>query len=1465
MAARQRFGGSNEETEPLYSSEMQEQVRGPWDVFDDPPREPTVGSEVKRTYIEFGVKFLKIVTMMIVFCIVVGAAAVSKGTLLLMTSQIGQNVSRTYCNKDLDQNLQFLVHITREERVEWIWMIMFAFFVPELGTWIRAIRKCLFKHWKVPSFLEILSLCITELCPAVGSAILVYVVLPELDVIKGAMLTNAACFIPGIVAMFSRNPRSVNDDLRMTLDIVSIVAQASSFVIWPLVEDNVTLYMIPVSVILISLGWWENFVSDSSQLPFIKQLAKNKEEFKTETYFIYTIIAPLKCIFFFCTALVIFQIREDDVSFLFDSFGEAFSDRTLNATPIIPMLEVNYQEAIQDGVPAIISVDYLTPIWVWLINIGATYICYAFGKFSCKVMIQVVGFAFPINLSVPVLLSGLIAMCGMYYKDECSFVDTIPAYLFFDLPPLAFLEDFLSKQHAWIWLIWLLSQAWITVHIWSPNCDKLSSTEQLFMRPMYDAFLIDQSLAMNRRRTEHPRHAKDDDEVEVTDLEPETPHSKDAITRIYACGTMWHETDDEMMEFLKSILRLDQDQCCHRIVRESLGLKHDNYYELETHVFFDDAFVRTSKDDNDPHVNEYVEKMASLIDEAASKVHKTSVRIRPPRIYPTPYGGRLVWTLPGKTKMIAHLKDKAKIRAKKRWSQCMYMYYLLGFRLQANDELSRESKEIRGENTYVLALDGDIDFQPEALHLLVDYMKKNKTLGAACGRIHPIGSGGMVWYQMFEYAVGHWMQKATEHVIGCVLCSPGCFSLFRGKALMDKSVMRKYTTRSSQAAHYVQYDQGEDRWLCTLLLQRGYRVEYSAASDAFTHCPEGFNEFYNQRRRWMPSTMANILDLLMDYEHTVKINENISMLYIFYQIILMIGTVIGPGTIFLMLVGAFVAAFGLDQWNSFMWNLLPIAIFVLVCATCSSDIQLFFAGLISAVYGLIMMAVFVGVMLQISEDGFLAPSSLFFFCLAGEFIIAALLHPMEFNCLKYGVVYYVTVPSMYMLLVIYSVFNMNNVSWGTREVTVVPKPEGKEKEQEVKEEKKKPETKDKILTFLGANAEDDTGAFEFSLNKLFKCMFCTYKADDKENEQLRQIQESVKGLYKKLELLEKSQNVELRPPVNTPTGTTHLEGAKAIVRNSLPDNYSDNSATEINSLPSDEVMENSWFYDGPLIRGEVHYLNRREETFWNELIERYLHPIEDDKVKVAAELKDLRDKMVFTFFMLNSLFVLVVFLLTLKKDLLHLNWPIDPKVNFTYHENLNEIDVYITYLELEPIGFVFLIFFALLMVVQFVAMLIHRFGTFQQVITKTRLDFNFFNKTVENMTTEEMRAADPLKMVADLQKLKGINNEYEDEKDAPVDQRKTASNLAQVVGRASSRPVFYLDEAFHRRVTQIGNSEGRVSEFRKKSVAFVQRRMSKAPGRVSSQAHRPSQISFSNGSINEGFQFHDPNSSDADA
>lgn len=101
---------------------------------------------------------------------------------------------------------------------------------------------------------------------------------------------------------------------------------------------------------------------------------------------------------------------------------------------------------------------------------------------------------------------------------------------------------------------------------------------------------------------------------------------------------------------------------------------------VSAHILFDDAFVRKSAEDNDPKINNHVRCLISIVNEAAFAVHQRRIRIRPPKKYLTPYGGQLVWTLPGGTKMYAHLKDKKKIRPKKRWSQVMYMYYLLGHR-----------------------------------------------------------------------------------------------------------------------------------------------------------------------------------------------------------------------------------------------------------------------------------------------------------------------------------------------------------------------------------------------------------------------------------------------------------------------------------------------------------------------------------------------------------------------------------------------------------------------------------------------------------------------------------------------------------------------------------------------------------------------------------------------------------------
>ena len=63
----------------------------------------------------------------------------------------------------------------------------------------------------------------------------------------------------------------------------------------------------------------------------------------------------------------------------------------------------------------------------------------------------------------------------------------------------------------------------------------------------------------------------------------------------------------------------------------------------------------------------------------------------------------------------------------------------------------------------------------------------------------------------------------------------------------------------------------------------------------------------------------------------------------------------------------------------------------------------------------------------------------------------------------------------------------------------------------------------------------------------------------------------------------------------------------------------------------------------------------REVQFWYDLIERYLKPLEKDKEKeklVTLGLKELRNQMVFSFLMINSIWVIMIFLMQDNKDIL---------------------------------------------------------------------------------------------------------------------------------------------------------------------------------------------------------------------
>ncbi|XP_068142349.1 LOW QUALITY PROTEIN: chitin synthase chs-2 [Drosophila tropicalis] len=1201
-----------------------------WNLFVDPPEKNRSGSDADWKKLQFCLKLFKVFVYFLVFAIVLISSVLAKLLYLYMignTASTNASVKKVQvCSKYLLLNGDLTAISSKQEQIAWVWALIFAFAAPEVFTFLRSLRICIFKREQRPTGLEMTLVTLFELLHVAGLALLTFIVLPQLDMTRGAMLGCCVSFIPGILNLLTgtRLQWKSMDMLGYGISILAMLSQGSVFLIWPSMSEQLELQLLVIPLLLVSFRWWENYANTHDAIAYIIRTIRCTRS----RYQLYLYLSPLKIMVF---ALMGFLLNGQRFTEYFSLFIDAWQ------THSITIVQTNTQHDIAANGSTNVFVSKVSQhaiesnpnaiIYALLLQVGSAYLCHIFCKFACKIKIQEFSYALPLTLSVPITVALATFLAQLRAADACALHRLIPDYL--TLRPLAENIDGLGErclQYAlWIWPLWWLSQIWICLHIWLPKNDRNAKTEKLFVCPWYCGLLVDQCAIMNRRIVDwsdeyltiksdlttprDPVMALASDINASRDIQEE-----DKIPQLIVCATMWHETEEEMMEFLKSIIRLDEDQCARRMAKTHLngGKADDEYYELETNIFFDDAFVldeRYCQNKRNPPVNEYVKTLTKTLDKAAFEVYGVNIRIKPPLKIETPYGGRLVWTLPGRTKMVAHLKNKDKIRHKKRWSQVMYMYYLLGYRIMETEHFSPRRKAVIAENTFLLALDGDIDFQPRAVHLLIDRMKAVDELGAACGRIHPVGRGPMVWYQRFEYAIGHWLQKATEHVIGCVLCSPGCFSLFRASALMENSVMKRYTLVSAEPMKMVQYDQGEDRWLCTLLLKQGSRVEYCAASDAYTHSPEYFNEFYNQRRRWVPSTIANIFDILADADKVVKRNNSISTLYMWYQSMLMVGTVLGPGTIFLMMVGALVAVFTIDIWTAFLWNFFPLLLFILSCVYLKQKYQLLLAFVISAIYCLVMMAVLIGIIVQMLEDGPLAPASLFFLLVAVQITIAGLVHPQEFWALLCGVIYYITIPSMYMLLMFYSVFNMNDVSWGTREAPVVK--------------------------------DDNAGG--------------------------------------------------------------------------------DGRRTE-----DSELYQPGWLNDPLLINSELGEISLIEQRFWRDLIKEYLKPLElskEQKQAMADGLKDLRNLIAFAFLMINAIFVLIVFLLQLKKEFLHLEWPIDPTDFVTFDRDNLQVGIYRQYKELDPIGLLFVIFFGFILIIQFVAMFFHRFATMSQLLATTQVDW----------------------------------------------------------------------------------------------------------------------------------------------
>nr|XP_034320179.1 uncharacterized protein LOC105341274 isoform X1 [Crassostrea gigas]XP_034320180.1 uncharacterized protein LOC105341274 isoform X1 [Crassostrea gigas] len=645
-------------------------------------------------------------------------------------------------------------------------------------------------------------------------------------------------------------------------------------------------------------------------------------------------------------------------------------------------------------------------------HIATSLVAYVTAVFACRTCIDRGAFLMPLLLSSPVVYILLVL------SRSCKWLET-----FLDQPSMFCANSVNVEYSVWAMVCATLS-IWLVYGrlFWCLKRQVLLKETQLFWYPTYNSVMLEQWIFLNKKSN-----------IEQEKYNNDTSRRNDEKTRVYICTTMYRESRKEMQQLLDSIQKISQ------VTSAKIC--------FESHIFLDGA-VRENE------MTEFALQLIGLLNDA---LHINDV-LEVTKTW-TPYGLKLSWRLPGPNKMIfcIHLKDSTKVKKKKRWSQIMYMSYILDF-------LSKQNVDRYGNqfdtNNFILTTDADVQFTPESVEALLDLMLRDTSVGAVCARTYPLGSGPVVWYQKFEYAVGHWFQKAAEHVLGSVLCAPGCFSVYRCSAL--RKILPKYASSVERAFDFLIKDMGEDRWLCTLMVQNGWRIEYCAASENGTYCPEEFEEFYKQRRRWIASTLANSLSLITNWNLIRNSNHRISYLFCLYQIILLVSTFIGPSTVIVIVAGGLAYAWNINIVISVVLQVFVCVIYAGICLFRNEKWQMQSGKLITFLYAVVMAAVFVGLLERIAKEiigitsdigeivttttvkptippGVISSHfpvsfvTLYLGIMCAIFVITTLLHPYDFTCLLNGFTYLLCLPSGYFVLNIYSIVNITDSSWGTRE------------------------------------------------------------------------------------------------------------------------------------------------------------------------------------------------------------------------------------------------------------------------------------------------------------------------------------------------------------------------------------------------------------------------------------------------
>ena len=204
----------------------------------------------------------------------------------------------------------------------------------------------------------------------------------------------------------------------------------------------------------------------------------------------------------------------------------------------------------------------------------------------------------------------------------------------------------------------------------------------------------------------------------------------------------------------------------------------------------------------------------------------------------------------------------------------------------------------------------------------------------------------------------------------------------------------------------------------------------------------------------------------------------------------------------------------------------------------------------STLFAVVQMVVLVGILRQVVGDGLCHPNTQLLIFISGTFFISGLLHPQEFFNLMHGFMYYLSIPAMYLLLIIYSLCNLHVVSWGTREV-VQTKAAKEQEEIKRMEAAAKAQTKDNVLLSFFKSAgggESKVDGTPITCGGLCHCLCCPRPGESPQEKQMSQIRRQMTLMQHQLEKALKDKDSRCESPhpdnknvyiVDDESGTCH--------------------------------------------------------------------------------------------------------------------------------------------------------------------------------------------------------------------------------------------------------------------------------------------------------------------------------------